>query len=212
MSILTATVTKVPFGKSLVIDGLLLADGNFAIAVPQLQELNFVPPNRSLKQLETLLGIRFSSHQKVRTSLNSKAVNSISLEDFRALIVASANKGNESSITMRDNLVGLSLTQLFSDAFNIKFEKEDRQAFLVQRETHKTAFHPLYTSWLQKDGVTTTYGTEVNKLKLAVGLPLIFCGDYDYAQLSKLNRAESAYDCLRKAGLNHQRALEILDI
>ena len=82
ISILTATVTKVPFGKSLVIDGLLLADGNFAIAVPQLQELNFVPPNRSLKQLETLLGIRFSSHQKVRTSLNSKAVNSISLEDL----------------------------------------------------------------------------------------------------------------------------------
>ena len=50
------------------LDGIELADGNFAIAVPQLQELNFVPPNRSLKQLETLLGIRFSSHQKGLTA------------------------------------------------------------------------------------------------------------------------------------------------
>ena len=32
------------------IDGLMLPDGSYAIAVPQLAELKLVPPNRSLKQ------------------------------------------------------------------------------------------------------------------------------------------------------------------
>ena len=49
---LTAIVSPVPIGN-LSIEGLLLQDGSYGVAVSQIVALQFVPPNRSLKQLET---------------------------------------------------------------------------------------------------------------------------------------------------------------
>ena len=76
MTIITAIVSPVKFG-TIEIEGLMFPDGSYGVAIPQLEKLNFVPPNRSLKQLESLLGLSFPNHQKAKTALNSKAVNTI---------------------------------------------------------------------------------------------------------------------------------------
>jgi len=75
---LTAIVSPVPIGN-LSIEGLLLQDGSYGVAVSQIVALQLVPPNRSLKQLETLLGMVFQSHLKVKTILNPKVVLTTSI-------------------------------------------------------------------------------------------------------------------------------------
>lgn len=84
-NILRADVTEVSIG-SLTIEGLMDEKGGYYVALPQIVALNLVPPNRSLKQVEGLLGVTFQSHQKFKTELNSKAVNAISLKDFEILL------------------------------------------------------------------------------------------------------------------------------
>lgn len=119
------------------IEGLRFEDGSYGVAIPQLVELNLVPPNRSQKQIERLLGIDFPSHQKARTTLNSKAVNSIDLKDLERLIFESALRKVSEAVEIARELIGLSLTQLWADAFNDKFEKEERQAYLKARQEGK---------------------------------------------------------------------------
>lgn len=120
--IITMTVSQVNLG-TLQFEGLMNDEGKFFVGVPQLQVLNLVPPNRSIKQLEALLGIGFSSHQKAKTELNSKAVNVISLAEFEIVLAKLDRSGNKYAQSMRDDLIGLSLTQLFNDAFDIDFGK-----------------------------------------------------------------------------------------
>ena len=55
-----AEITEVQIGV-LKIQGLMSEDGDFGVAVPQLVDLDLIPPKRSAKQLEALLGKGFSS-------------------------------------------------------------------------------------------------------------------------------------------------------
>ena len=137
-----AIVTSVQIGH-IEIEGLMLPDGSYRIAIPQLVKLSLVPSNRSLTQLKRLTGFDFQSHQKIYSELNSNKVNSISLEDLEALIVSLAKRGNQSAINLTIDLIGLSLQQLFSDAFGVKFEKEERQAWLKARQEGKATRRTL---------------------------------------------------------------------
>lgn len=141
-SITKAEVTTVKMG-SLEVQGLLFPDGTFGIAIPQLVDLNLIPPNRSLKQLEALHSISFQSHQKAKTVIHPKSVNVISLIDFEKLLAKLDRSGNKDAQNFRDALVGLSLTQLFSDAFGVKFEAEERQGYLKARLQGKVARRSL---------------------------------------------------------------------
>jgi hypothetical protein len=118
-------------------EGLMLSDGTFYIGFSQLSSLNLVPPNRSLKQLEALYGIGFPSHQKLKTVLNSAPINAIDLKDFQRLLRILDKKGVCAAEALVDQLSGLSLQQLFSDAFCIQFEKEERQQWLKDRQEGK---------------------------------------------------------------------------
>lgn len=72
-----AVVATVDLGFA-EIDGLMLPDGGYMVAIPQIVSMDLVPPNRSVKQLESLYGMGFQAHLKVKTELNPKAVNAIS--------------------------------------------------------------------------------------------------------------------------------------
>lgn len=133
-AILTAKVAIVRFGK-IEIEGLLFEDGSLGVAIPQLARLDFVPPNRSQKQIEALLGISLPSHRKAKTDINSKAVNTIDLLDFERILRKLDKSNHPVAESMADALIGLSLQQLFSDAFDIEFEKIQRQTFLATRIT-----------------------------------------------------------------------------
>ena len=144
MTILTAEVTKVPVGF-LKFDGLMDENGDFYIAAPQLVDIELIPPNRSQKQLEALLNTGFQSQieldfGKLKTALHPKAVNAIPLKKFEVLLARLDRKGNAKAQELRDLLVGVSLHQLFCDAFELKFEKEDRQNWLKDRLLTKESF------------------------------------------------------------------------
>ena len=147
-----AEITQVPIG-SISIEGLMSINGDFGVAVPQLASIDLVPPNRSVKQLESLLGNTFQSHliQKWKTELNPKAVNVLPLDQFQNLVRALDKKGNPAATLFIDALLGLSLHQLFCDAFGIKFEAEHRQQWLTTRMRTKHDFRPL-TDMLQAFG------------------------------------------------------------
>lgn len=141
MKILTAKVTDVPIGH-LAVSGLMAEDSSFYVGIPQIVDLNLIPPNRSAKQLQALSGIAFQTH-KLKTELHPKAINAIALNDFGRVIVAFAKTGNIAAQELRDDLVGLSLYQLFSDAFKVKFEQEERQEHLKARQEGKQVRHTL---------------------------------------------------------------------
>jgi hypothetical protein len=132
MTIVSLEISLVKIG-SINIEGLMSKEGEFFIGLSQVSELGFVPPNRSQKQLETLLGIRFQSHQKAKTKLNPKAVNVISLDDFQEVIKAQAKKGHQKAIEFAVILMGQSLHQIFCDTFKVKFDEDDRHERLVSR-------------------------------------------------------------------------------
>jgi hypothetical protein len=89
-----------------------------------------------------MLGADFQ-FPKAKTKLHPKAVNAIPLKDFEVLLTRLDRSGNVLAQQFRDDLVGLSLTQLFSDAFGAEFDKTDRQAFLVERMKGKVTRRTL---------------------------------------------------------------------
>jgi len=203
-----AIVSQVKIG-SVEVEGLMLPNGDFAIAVSQMSALNLVPPNRSQKQLKALLGIDLPSHQAVKSELNSKAVNIISLADFEKVIIELAIKGNQKAADFARMMIGLSLHQLFCDSFGIKFEQEHRQEWLKQRMIHKKQFHPYLTAWLQTDGCEN-YGQAVNLFKACANLPIKPVEQYDDEELRLLNNAEVSYNVLRKTGMRHEEAMKYI--
>jgi len=204
-----AVVTKVNlFGTE--VEGLMLPDGSFGVAFAQAAEINLVPPNRSLKQLNALLGTDFQSHQ-TKSELNPKAVNYLTLNEFELLIRKLDRKGNKVAQDLTDNLVGLSLVQLFSDAFGVKFEKAERQQWVDLRQQHRDLFRAKFTDWLKADNPNRKdYGTQVDKFKLYAKLPLKPVDEMSADELKTLDYAYITYDTLRRAGFSHQGALERL--
>jgi hypothetical protein len=134
MSILTrkATVAIVKMG-TLEIEGLRFDDnGEFAVAVSQICSIFQFATNQASRDLKAILGAGFQ-FDKVRTTLNPKAVNCVTLLEFERVVRALDKKGNKQAEALADSLVGLALTQLFSDAFGIEFDKHDRQEYLTKR-------------------------------------------------------------------------------
>jgi hypothetical protein len=224
-----AVIAQVPFGK-FGMEGLMREDdGTFGIAVPQICLKLDIPEKNSQRIISTALQIPSLKKDsttlvksspgngsqslilKWKTTLHPKAVNVILLPDFERLLRKLDKAGNKAAEQMVDDLVGLSMHQLFSDAFGQKFEKEERQAWLVDRQSHREDFHPKFTAWLKSDGCKDIqYAIEVNNFKYALGLPKASVDTYDSKQLRKLDVAYIKYDVLRTTGLSHSRALELV--
>lgn len=136
-----AIVSEVQIG-TIAIEGLMLPDGSFAVAVPQIASLlQFLNKNAS-RDLKALMGEGFQ-FLKAKSELNPKPVNIVTLPQFSAILLELSLRGNESAIAMSRLLVGLSLHQLFCDAFGVKFEAEDRQQWLIERMESKRLFREL---------------------------------------------------------------------
>ena len=73
-------------------DGLMMPDGEYAIAVPQVAELFQFPIKHTSRDFKALLGDGFQ-FTKASTELNPKAVNTLSVKDFALLVVELSAKG-----------------------------------------------------------------------------------------------------------------------
>jgi hypothetical protein len=135
MTILKAEITLVKLGN-LEVEGLLLEDNSFGLSVIQINEqlISFSTSNNTLsRDLKRLLGNSFSPI-KVKTKQYKQLINAVRLADLETLILELTIAGNKQAQELARSLVGLSLNQLFSDAFGKKFEAEDRQNYLKARQ------------------------------------------------------------------------------
>jgi hypothetical protein len=150
-----AKVTTVKFG-SITLEGLMLPDGSFAISVSQCSELFQFDKNQASRDLKRILGADFQ-FDKIASELHPKAVNYITLLQFEKLIILLSAKGNKIALELNLALVGLSLKQVFCDAFGIKFDAEDRQNYLKARmagiKTRRTLTDEV-KDWLKENEIT----------------------------------------------------------
>lgn len=212
--IVTAVVAQVKIGV-IEIEGLLLESGDFAVSVPQCNSIfNFsTHQNYASQTLKRILGNSFSPH-KVKVQGIKQTLNCLTLVEFEQMMFELVLVSNPKAIELSRCLLGLSLKQLFSDAFNIKFEQEERQNYLVERMKHLKQFHPKLTKWLKQDAggdsSKVNWGKEVNLFKVAAKVPISPVNTYNYEQLSQLNECEAVYNALREVGLQHKDALKAL--
>lgn len=131
--ILSATVTAVKIGQ-LEIDGLMFDSGDYGISIPQANALiSFsASKNTASRDLKRLLGDAFSP-SKAKVKGLKQLINTLSLLELEKLLFELALIGNQQAIAITRSLVGLSLSQLFADAFGQKFAVDDRQAYLTAR-------------------------------------------------------------------------------
>lgn len=124
-----AQVTQVLIGP-LTIEGLMLPDGTFAISATQANKVVKIAaqPTDAARSLKRLLGKDLTAQPTV---LNSQEVKVISLEDFVQVVKLSAKKGNQAAIDFAIAMTGLSLHQLFCDAFGVEMGSKERQQFLL---------------------------------------------------------------------------------
>jgi hypothetical protein len=208
-------VTPVQIGQ-VSVEGLTDGQGNFYVSVTQSHSLfEFTAlPNSAAKYVKTLLGKDKTALLKLQSELNTQKVSVLTLQEFETLVAKLDRAGNIQAQNFRDLMVGLSLRQLFCDAFGEKFEINERQAYLSERQLAAKQFHPLYTCHCKADGCDSgiDYVKRVAELKAASGLPgNLSVNDMDVTQLQKLTSGEIRYDALRRvASLSHKQAIAAL--
>ena len=144
-----AVVAMVKVGPLDPIEGLMAEDGEYGVAVPQyadIFETNRQVASRAIKRLMAKASKTSTvsiSFQKWKTEFNQKPVNVILLDDWADLIVELAFSGNAKAQNMVRALHGMAWTQFFADAFNQKFEKNERQEYVTERLKGKSVRREL---------------------------------------------------------------------
>lgn len=209
MASLKASISEVKIGP-VSLEGLMDENGEFYVSVPQMVDINLIPPNRSAKQLKALLGEGFQSHAivKLKTPIHPKEINAIPLESFSSLVFELALKGNNTATELARGLFGLSLYQLFCDSFGIKSEAEDRQRWLQTRFKTKHDFRPL-TDQLKAHGFIEPwqYGKFVSEMQAKIGVENGTRDFLDFSTLHRLERCQTIVTAYMDCGLSPYDAL-----
>ena len=178
-NILNATVATVKLGH-LEFEGLMFDDGTYGIAAPQICSIFGFAKDHASRDIKALLGNEFGFLKARATAFlsttktnsgNKATVNVLQLIDFEKLLRKLDRKGNKAAQEITDDLIGLSLTQLFSDAFGKKFEKDERQNFLKARQEGKVDRLSLtdeMKAWGLRNQEKPNYGGVSNNTYLAL--------------------------------------------
>lgn len=206
---LSAEITQVNFG-AFEIKGLMDENGDYYVAVTQVADLFQIDSNQASRKVKALLGKGFQ-FATFKTKLHPKAVNAIPIKEFEKLLIELVLKGNSKAIELSRALIGLSLHQLFSDAFGIQFEIEERHRWLACRFNTKHDFRPL-TNQLQNYGFKEPweYGKFIHAMQAKIGLE---DGTRDWAEyevLNKLERAQTRLTAYMECGIQPYDALKKL--
>lgn len=204
-----ATVSEMSIGNY-KFPCLLMPDGKtFRVAVSQANKiLNLATPNNATKGLKALLPEGISLLQ-IGSDLNSNKVNTISLLDFERLVLAGVKVGNVAATEIAELCIGNTLTARAHDAFGLKYDAEEREAFLEARSQHKKQWRPKFTDWGKLDGcIGVDYAMRTIEIKEAIGLPgRLAVEKMTATQQSLLNEAEVIYSFSRKTGNSHEQSV-----
>lgn len=131
-----ADYSEVAIGH-LTLPGLMAEDRQFGIAAPQLAEQLSFDKTQASRAFKALLGGDVSFDKWI-TPLNFKPVNVLTLDQFKQIALSLSLSGNVKAIEFVRVLLGMSLYQLFCDAFHTQIDGNDRQQWL--KESQKESF------------------------------------------------------------------------
>lgn len=205
--------TIVSFGTRQII-ALMDEQKYLYIATPSMVDEQILNrQDHASRDLKTLLGKESKIAKLSVIGMVGKPVSAITVEQFVQVLKELSKRGHKVASDFISDLVDVSLTQTIYRAFGVKFDEEDWQNKLIQKEIHRTGYQPLCCRWWKEDGIESgnPYAMRMRRLKRQAGLPEdVSIIDYNYSQLSKLNQAEYAYDLLRKAGMTHDQAIILI--
>ncbi len=121
-------------------DGLMLPDGQYAIAVPQAADLFERSRSVASRDFKRLLGARFES-SKMTTEFNQAPVNVISISVFRLLVRELDKQGNQIATALVDAFFEESIERRFDTAFEKKVSETEYNQRLVLRMSRLMARH-----------------------------------------------------------------------
>ena len=205
--ILTAEIAQVKVG-AIEFQGLRFPDGCYGIAVPQIANLFSFSIKNAARDFKALLGCDFQYIQ-AKTSLNPKAVSALTLYDFESLTLELVAKGNTLAKVFARALIGLSLHQLYSDAFGVKFGAVERQEWLLTRFNTKLGFIALKQQ-LKQHGLKLSFefGEFVGTMQSYVGLPNGTRDSANLETLLKLEKIQIQLTELMESGVKPTQALK----
>lgn len=138
-STIKAQIAPVRVGH-LVIEGLMTKDERFYVSIPQVVDRFTIDTQQPARYFKGLLGKGLTIDtvfEKIAIEGTRVTVNAMTIDTFEILITKLDRSGNKAAQDFRDDLVGLSLRQLFADAFNLEFEKKERQEWLKTRQVSR---------------------------------------------------------------------------
>lgn len=113
-------------------DGLMLPNGDYAIAVPQMADLFGKSRTVASRDFKRLLGERFET-SKISTDFNQAPVNIISISTFRLLVRELDKTGNKTASALVDAFFEESIERRFDTAFNKKVSEAEYNERLALR-------------------------------------------------------------------------------
>lgn len=126
-----AVVATVDLGFA-KIQGLMLPNGSYAVAVPQLADVFSFPNKHASRDIKALLGNGFQ-FPKAKSELHSKEVNILLVPQVSKLVYLLAVKGNSIANEFMLALVEEGLDRRFSKAFNQRVTEEEYQERIALR-------------------------------------------------------------------------------
>lgn len=161
-----AVKTLVQIGH-LSVDGYMLPDGTLGMSQAQLVSLiNADKRNWSryikskVAQTLNLSTFELVAAKQESTTVGTKSLKIVPLDYIVPILTLFALKGNHPSLELIGQLAGLGLHQIFCDAFKVKFEQEERQAWLSERQDGKQVRREFTDAikWYIDNGKEVNYG------------------------------------------------------
>lgn len=121
-------------------DGLMLPNGEYAIAVPQAADLFERSRSVASRDFKRLLGERFET-SKASTEFNQAPINIISISVFRLLVRELDKQGNAIASALVDAFFEESIERRFDTAFDKKVSEAEYNERLALRMKRLVARH-----------------------------------------------------------------------
>ena len=114
------------------IQGLMLPDGSYCVAVPQLAEAFQSNPNTFSRDLKRLMGSSFSP-SKIKTELGKQLINVVSVSDASKIAYILAKKENPIADAFVQAILEEGLERRFDTAFGKKVTEAEYNALIALR-------------------------------------------------------------------------------
>jgi len=151
-----AIVAKIDLGFA-QFEGLMLPDGSYAIAVPQIAGLIGFDKSQASRDVKALLGRDFQ-FSKVVSELHPKAVNTLTIKEFSLLLIELTAAGYPVARALASAFAEEAIDRRYDTAFGKKVSESERNQILAQRMKRLLA-RRAWTDLLQ-DRHIQCYGTK----------------------------------------------------